>query len=226
MAASAPPAETVLSLFPLTGSLLLPGTFLPLNVFEPRYRALVADALEGDRRIGMVQPRLPGHDNTGWHPGDPERPELYAVGCLGELAECEPQPDGRYLIVLAGLGRFRIVRELDEERPYRRVVADRQEFLADAEEPAVELDTDAVLAAVDRYRVRHEMSFDMDVLAALPGARLVNALSVALPFAPPEKQALLEAETPQARHALLLELMAMGAEQAGSVDPYSPPTVH
>ncbi|MEZ5332398.1 MAG: DUF309 domain-containing protein [Thermoanaerobaculia bacterium] len=162
MTESDPPGEILVSLFPLTGSLLLPGTFLPLNVFEPRYRALVADALEGDRRIGMIQPRLPGRDNSGWHPGDPERPELYAVGCVGELAECEPQPDGRYLIVLAGLGRFRIVRELDEERPYRRAVADRREFRTDGAEASAELDKDAVLAAVDRYRARHEIAFDMD----------------------------------------------------------------
>jgi hypothetical protein len=216
----------LISLFPLTGSLLLPGTFLPLNVFEPRYRRLVSDTLEGDRRIGMIQPRLPGHDNTGWHPGDPERPELYPVGCLGELVECEPQPDGRFLIVLAGVKRFRVVRELDEQCAYRRAVADAEEFDADLSEPARRIDVAELLAAVDRYRRRHELSFDMDVLAALAGARLVNALSVALPFTPPEKQALLEAPTPHARRDVLLDLMAMGVEQTLQADPYAPPTVH
>lgn len=226
MARDAPGAETVVSLFPLTGSLLLPGTYLPLNVFEPRYRKLVADALAGDRRIGMIQPRLPGRDTAGWQPGEPERPELYAVGCLGELAECEEQPDGRYLIVLAGITRFRVVRELEEGRPYRRVVADTSEFVADAEEPSAELATDELLAAVGRYGRRHELAFDMDVLAALSGGRLVNALSVALPFTPQEKQALLEARGCDERRALLLELLGMGMEQDRVDDPYAPPTVH
>lgn len=216
----------VVSLFPLTGSLLLPGTYLPLNVFEPRYRALVADALAGDRRIGMIQPRLPGHDNAGWRPGEPERPELYAVGCLGELAECEAQPDGRFLIVLAGITRFRVVREIEEGRAYRRALAETAEFAADLDELTAELATGELLAAVGRYGRRHELTLDMDVLAALPGARLVNALSVALPFTPQEKQALLEARTCEERRELLLDLLGMGMEQDRVDDPYAPPTVH
>ena len=110
-----------LPVFPLTGTLLLPETFLPLNIFEERYRNMVRDALEGDRQIGMIQPLIPGLDNFGVPPLDLQDPQLYPVGCLGRIEEHELQPDGRYVIVLKGVERFRVLRELDPRNGYRRV---------------------------------------------------------------------------------------------------------
>ena len=110
------PATTlpeIVPVFPLTGSLLLPGNLLPLNIFEPRYRNMVADALEGGQYIGMVQPLTPRQDNwveSAENGEDPDNPEIYRIGCLGRIEECEPQDDGRYLIILRGVSRFHIRR--------------------------------------------------------------------------------------------------------------------
>jgi uncharacterized protein len=241
-----------LPVFPLTGSLLLPGNWLPLNVFEPRYRNLVEDATgkrpdrqrrgrrgdadrgspggPGDRRgpgwIGLIQPRLPQQDNWPALGATPSNPELYTVGCAGRIERCEPQPDGRYLVLLKGVSRFRVRRELVARRGYRRVAADYSEFAADLGEPAVELDPAPVLRALRAFGQQQGLSFDFDVLAALTGLALLNGLAVALPFPPAEKQLLLEAEGPHQRQQLLLTLMGMGVEPPGSGDYYVPPVVH
>jgi Lon protease-like protein len=245
-----------LPVFPLTGSLLLPGNWLPLNVFEPRYRNLVEDALgkrperrqrpgrrgdadAGDARdpggpgegrgpgwIGMIQPRVPQQDNWPALDAPPANPELYTVGCAGRIERCEPQPDGRYLILLKGVSRFRVRRELAHRRGYRRVAADYAEFTADLDEPVVELDPSPVLRALRAFGQQQGLSFDFDILAALTGVALLNGLAVALPFPPAEKQLLLEAEGPQQRQQLLLTLMGMGVEPPGSGDYYAPPVVH
>ncbi|HEY6321734.1 MAG TPA: LON peptidase substrate-binding domain-containing protein [Thermoanaerobaculia bacterium] len=241
-----------LPVFPLTGSLLLPGNWLPLNVFEPRYRNLVEDAIgkrperqrrgrrgdadpgdagePGDRRgsswIGMIQPRLPQQDNWPALDAPPTNPELYTVGCAGRIERCEPQPDGRYLVLLKGVSRFRVRRELALRHGYRRVAADYAEFAADLGEPVVELDPAPVLRALRAFGQQQGLSFDFDVLAALTGVALLNGLAVALPFPPAEKQLLLEAAGPHQRQQLLLTLMAMGVEPPGSGDDYAPPVVH
>jgi uncharacterized protein len=253
-----------LPVFPLTGSLLLPGNWLPLNVFEPRYRNLVEDATgkrperqrrgrrggagpgdgggdggdrhrepaggPGDRRgpgwIGMIQPRLPQQDNWPALDAAPTHPELYTVGCAGRIERCEPQPDGRYLVLLKGVSRFRVRRELAPRHGYRRVAADYAEFAADLGEPAVDLDPAPVLRALRAFGQQQGLSFDFDVLAALTGVALLNGLAVALPFPPAEKQLLLEAEGPHQRQQLLLTLMGMGVEPPGSGDYYAPPVVH
>src|SRR5262245_16545128 len=98
-------APQILPVFPLTGSLLLPGNLLPLNVFEPRYRNMVADALAGEKQIGMIQPLVPRQDNWVDAAQQPDSPELYTVGCLGQIEEHEQQPDGRYLLLLRGVCR-------------------------------------------------------------------------------------------------------------------------
>jgi Lon protease-like protein len=253
MAAAAPAADAILPaalpVFPLTGSLLLPGNWLPLNVFEPRYRNLVEDAIgkrparqrrerrpdahpgePGDRRgpswVGMIQPRLPQQDNWPALDAAPTHPELYTVGCAGRIERYEPQPDGRYLVLLKGVSRFRVRRELALRRGYRRVAADYAEFAADLGEPAVELDPAPLLRALRAFGEQQGLSFDFDVLAALTGVALLNGLAVALPLPPAEKQLLLEAEGPQQRQQLLLTLMGMGVEPPGSDDYYAPPVVH
>jgi Lon protease-like protein len=219
----------VIPVFPLTASLLLPGTLLPLNVFEPRYRNMVADALEAGMHIGMIQPVVPRLDNFGalLDPTEVERaPEIYGVGCVGRIDRWEAQPDGRYEIVLRGICRFRIREELPERRGYRQVSAGYAEFLADLTEPQHLVDPSQMLASLRAFGQKHELEFDFDLLGALPGISLLNGLAVALPFRPEEKQALLEAETPAERERLLLTLMGMGFEPMSAEEYFSPPTVH
>lgn len=224
---AAPPR--ILPLFPLTGSLLLPGNWLPLNVFETRYRNLVADSLAEGRHIGMIQPLVPRQDN---HPAllAPEEasdcPELYAVGCAGRIEQCDPQPDGRYLILLKGVTRFRLDAELPPHRGYRRAAAEYAEFAGDLLEPELPLDASRAMAALKIFGKAHGLSFDFDLLASLPGVSLVNGLAVALPFRPAEKQALLEADRPERRLDLLLTLMGMGLDSEPPADYYAPPTLH
>jgi uncharacterized protein len=226
------PAPAVLPVFPLTGSLLLPGTLLPLNVFEPRYRNMVADALEEGGHIGMIQPLVPAPDNFGPREADPDSPEpyenspeLYEIGCAGRLARCEPQPDGRYHVVLEGVCRFRIRQELPEQRGYRRVSADYSEFLSDLEEPASSLDPGPLLRALKAFGERHRLEFDYAALAGVPGVALLNGLAAALPFRAAEKQALVEAPGPEERLAMLLVLMGMGMDPLPGGG-FAPPIVH
>ncbi len=214
----------VVPVFPLTGSLLLPGNFLPLNIFEERYRNMVSDVLTGDRTIGMVQPRLPGPDNLGV--ADEEKPELYSVGCAGQIEECEPQEDGRYLIVLKGTCRFRIQSELETCRGYRRVVAGFDEFVADLQGETESLDREALLEAIRAFSADHGLEFDHELLASLPAVNLLHAVAAALPFQPDEKQALLEAPTPSERQEILLTLLGMGFEGQAPERAYTPPPVN
>jgi Lon protease-like protein len=234
-------APTVLPIFPLTGSLLLPGSFLPLNIFEPRYRNMVADALAAGEAagegpgaglgyIGMIQPVVPRPDNRGPIEQVLEHPEVYKVGCAGRIDRCEPQPDGRYHILLRGICRFRVREELDLDTRkgggYRRVVADYSEFLADLTEPTFNLHPGRLLRAARELGERHGFAFEHDVLSALPGIVLLNGLAAALPFSPPEKQALLEAAGPAEREELLLLLMGMGVDANALDESYTPPTLH
>lgn len=219
-------APVVLPVFPLTGSLLLPGNLLPLNVFEPRYRNLVTDAMAGGRHVGMIQPLIPRQDNWIESAEAPDHPELYPIGCAGRIERCEPQSDGRYLIVLRGSRRFRIVRELAPRRGYRQVEADYSPFPADGAETAIVLDPARLLRALRAFSETHGLEFDFDLLGSLPGVSLVNGLAAALPFRPAEKQALLEALGPMEREELLLTLMGMGIEPLSADDYYSPPIVN
>jgi Lon protease-like protein len=216
----------IIPVFPLTGSLLLPGNLLPLNIFEPRYRNMVADALEGDRAIGMIQPVVPRQDNWVAAAEQPDEPQLYPIGCLGRIEECEPQDDGRYLIVLRGLSRFRIRQELPLHRGYRRVVPDYEGFRRDFDELNVFLNPGRMMHALKAFGDKHELEFDYDLLSSVPGISLLNGLSVALPFRPAEKQALLEAGNPAEREELLLTLMGMGIEPLSTDEYYSPPVLN
>jgi Lon protease-like protein len=226
------PATTlpeIIPVFPLTGSLLLPGNLLPLNIFEPRYRNMVADALEGGQYIGMVQPLTPRQDNwveRAEATEDPDNPEIYRVGCLGRIEECELQDDGRYLIVLRGLSRFRIREELSRPRGYRRVLVEYSEFQRDLDELNVFLNPSQMMRALRAFGDKHDLEFDYDLLASVPGISLLNGLSVALPFGPAEKQALLEAADPAIREDLLLTLMGMGIEPLSTDEYYSPPVLN
>lgn len=215
----------IVPVFPLTGVLLLPGMWLPLHVFEPRYRAMVADAREGERIIAMVQPLVPRQDNRPDSQAPVEHPDLYGVGCLGVMERCDETPDGRFVLALKGLSRFRTRAELPLHRGYRRVVADYGEFAGDLIETEVTLDAERLKGALRAFGARHNLPFDLAKLDAVSGIALLNGLCMSLPFAPAEKQALLEAPTPEARERILLGLMGMGLEREAPEEP-APPTLN
>jgi hypothetical protein len=195
-------------IFPLAGAILFPGAQLPLHIFEPRYRSMIADALAGDRLIGMVQPR----DQS-------EPPALFEIGCLGKIVGADPLDDGRYNIVLEGLGRFRIAREAEVETPYRQVDADRSGF-ADEEEPEplgiahrAELEQEA-----RRYADALGYSVDWGAVHKLDDEMLVNGIAQIAPLDVGSKQALLEAPDMAARCELLVQFMQFQRMVPGGAD--------
>jgi hypothetical protein len=214
-----------LPVFPLTGCILLPGNLLPLNIFELRYRNLVADVLAAERCFGMIQPIRPLADNRA--PFDLPRasPELYRVGCAGRMEACEPQPDGRYLIVLKGVRRFRTVRELPLRRGYRVFEVDYTGFERDIEEWHSPVDASPLLGAIEEMAREGRLEVELERARELPPAALVNALAATLPFAPAEKQAMLEARGPSERAEILLTLLGMGLEPSPGGET-APPHVH
>jgi Lon protease-like protein len=219
---NAPPP--VIPVFPLTGVLLLPGMWLPLHIFEERYRNMIEDAQAAGGFIGMVQPVVPRQDNRPPPEAAPENPELYRVGCVGRLEQCDRTPDGRFNIQLLGVTRFQITAELPLHRGYRRVEADYAPYTGDAGDFPPR-DTGALLQALLRFGQSQQFAFDTARLKDLPGAALINGLSMSLPFGPAEKQALLEAPGLAEREALLLTLMGMGLPPMPPQDPV-PPTLN
>ncbi len=189
---------TRLSLFPLAGALLFPRGQLPLHIFEPRYRALVSDALARDRRIAMIQPREGG-----------AKPALYDVGCVGRIAHVEALGDGRYNLVLEGLSRFRLVGEIDAGTAFRQVEADVAAFAADNDEAPP-------LASVVRAEVEREsrrfadargFAVDWEAVARIDDESLVNGVSQIAPFDVAARQALLEAATLVERADILVQFL-------------------
>lgn len=188
-------ALTRLSIFPLAGALLFPRMHLPLHLFEPRYRAMMSDALARDRRIGMVQPR-----------GDGQRPPLFQIGCVGKIAQFEGLDDGRYNLVLEGLSLFRIARELDVTTPFRQVEAElipvsiEPEILSAASRASLEAESRR-FADIQGYAV------DWDSVARLDDESLVNGVAQIAPFDVAAKQALLESPSLEDRAEMLVQLM-------------------
>jgi len=210
MSAPEPLPET-LAVFPLTGVLLLPDTVLPLHVFEPRYRHLIQDALEAGGVFGMIQPLVPRQDNRPPPDADPDRPALYTVGCAGRIEQHERTADGRYLLLLRGLARFRVIEELPPRRGYRRVRADYSAFGDLQPPPEFLLHRRELLAALEAFSRAHGQEIASAQVDALEDLDLLHAMAVSLPFHPTEKQALLEAPALAEREALLIELLRMGA---------------
>ena len=191
--------------FPLSGALLLPGGRLPLNIFEPRYLAMVEDALAARRMLGMVLP-------DPAHPKVTGRSAIYGVGCLGRIASFAETEDGRYLVTLVGLSRFRVLEELpDSPRGYRRVRADFVPYAADPADPPAEggVDQAALLAAVRTYFQAQRIEADWPAIERTAPPTLVTTLSMVCPFTDAEKQALLEAPDLGHRAAMLVSLMQM-----------------
>ena len=204
------PLPVAVPVFPLTGALLLPRGTLPLNIFEPRYLAMVRDAMAAtgaaNRMIGIVQPRSGG-----------EPPPLYDVGCIGRIGDYRETDDGRILIALTGVSRFRIAAELDRTTLYRQVMADYHDFPEDREDPDP-LTAAARAGLEDVLRVYLDaqgLSADWEAVRAADDEALVTTLSGVCPFDPAEKQALLEAEDLPERAATLTALMAFAQGLGG-----------
>lgn len=193
--------------FPLTGALLLPGGQLPLNIFEPRYLEMVEDALAGKRIVAMIQPHVDDSDKDDRDKFDETaHPTLSQVGCLGRITTYSETGDGRVLITLQGICRFRVLEEVNSRRPYRQCRI--TPFLADLEEPRDlgEIDRDALLRAFKDYLEVHSLEADWDSISRAANDTLVNALSMMSPFGPAEKQALLEASDLKTRAATLIAI--------------------
>lgn len=196
---------TRLSIFPLPGAILFPGLQLPLHIFEPRYRAMVTDALVRDRRIAMIQPQKPID-------GAP----LYKIGCAGLIGNVETMADGRFNIVLEGESRFRVLRELDVSTGYRQVEA---ELIDDDEDEAVSAVERAALEQEGRHFADAQgYSVDWDLVAQLDDQSLINGISQIAPFDPASKQALLEAPNLSDRCKLLIQLMQFYSLRDGDED--------
>ena len=190
---------TRLSVFPLPGALLFPRMHLPLHIFEPRYKAMVSDAMARDRRIGMVQPR--SHNDTA--PGS--QPALFDLGCVGRIAEVEALDDGRYNLVLEGVALFRIVRELDVTTLFRQVEA---ELIPAGPDQTLSLGARAALELESkRFAEAHGYQVDWDAVGRLDDESLVNGISQIAPFDTAAKQALLEAPDIAERADLIVQLM-------------------
>ena len=201
----------VIPVFPLPGAILLPRGQLPLNIFEPRYLNMIDDAMAGDRIIGMIQPQ-----------GGPQRlPGLSPIGCAGRITSFAETSDGRYLITLTGCARFRLASELPAQTPYRQIRADFAPFENDLTTPPVDdigLDRDGLLDALRAYLETRGLDIDWDTAETAPPEALINSLSMALPFEPPEKQALLEAPGLIDRSAVLTALLTIDAASDGEGD--------
>lgn len=198
-------STTRLSIFPLSGAILYPGLHLPLHIFEPRYRAMVSDALARDRRIAMIQPQA-----------DAAGAPLFSVGCVGKIDEVEALEDGRFNIILEGLARFRVLRELDVTTPFRQVEAElidepEDEALSAVERAGFEQEA-RLFAEVQGYRV------DWDAVARLDDVTLVNGVAQIAPFDAAAKQALLEAANVNERCDLLVQLMQFFGRRDGDED--------
>ncbi len=188
--------------FPLSGALLLPRGNLPLNIFEPRYLQMTRDAMQTDRVIGMVQPR------EGERGGD--EPPIYETGCAGRITSFEEADDGRYLITLTGVNRFDVVEELVTVTPYRQVVASFDRWAGDQQPiPADTARRSTLMQAMRGYFDRQRIEIDWNAVDQAPFDGLLTSLAMICPFAPSEKQALLEAPDQNHRLDTLITLMKM-----------------
>jgi len=203
-----------LPIFPLSGVLMLPGGKLPLNVFEPRYLAMMFDALAGHRMIGIVQPMQPGGFAGDGLPTDDGKPKVHKIGCAGRIVSFNETEDGRLLLALSGVCRFEIGRELDlAQGGYRRVSSLFSPYRADLDyaDELVAVDRERLMAALAAFFRSRSLSTDWEAIKQADDRSLVNSLSMALPFGPAEKQALLEAADSTARAKLLVAFLEMGA---------------
>ena len=193
----------VIPVFPLPAALLLPRSDMPLSIFEPRYLAMVDAALAGDRVIGMIQPDTSVAAGT-------RGPGLCAVGCAGRLTSFAETGDGRYMVTLTGISRFRVVEETEATTPFRQCRVSARSFAADfAGDATDEVDRNAVLSIFRAYLIAHNLEADWVSVDRASNETLVNTLAMMAPFGAAEKQALLEAPDLRARAETLVALAEM-----------------
>jgi Lon protease-like protein len=202
----------IIPVFPLPGALLLPRGQMPLNIFEPRYLALVDDSLrDGHRLIGMIQP-------DPAHPGTEERPALYKIGCAGRITQLAETGDSRYLLQLTGVARFRVVEELKVATAYRQYRVDfipfADDFVARRGEEAV--DRKAVLVALSDFLKANDLKADWAGIETASNEALVNALAMMSPYDPAEKQAMLEAPDLKTRAEILVAVTEIALARANT----------
>jgi Lon protease-like protein len=193
-----------LPVFPLTGAVLLPRGELPLNIFEPRYLAMIDGALRSDRLIGMIQPTE--HEDTVL------TPTLAKVGCAGRITSFRETDDGRLLITLTGVCRFRVAEELAVNTSFRQIRPDYAAFLGDLlADSATDFPRERLVGALKSYLSQRDMKADWRSVMSAPPEALVNALAMLCPFQPAEKQALVEAPSWPERVDTLVTLLEMSA---------------
>jgi hypothetical protein len=191
----------MIAIFPLAGALLLPRSRLPLHIFEPRYLQMIEDALKTDHRlIGMVQPNaVPGREGHG----------LHTIGCAGRITQFSETEDGRYMITLGGISRYRVQKEVEGFTPYRRCEVDWSGFEQDrrAEESDAGFEREGFLTLLGRYFDARGLSADWATLKEADDELLINSLSMMLDFEAEDKQALLEAPSLETRRETLVTLI-------------------
>ncbi|MFC0240544.1 LON peptidase substrate-binding domain-containing protein [Rhodopseudomonas telluris] len=206
----------VIPVFPLAGALLLPRGQMPLNIFEPRYMAMVDDSLrDGHRLIGMIQP-----DAT--HSANDETPALFQVGCVGRITQLAESGDGRYILELTGVSRFKVTEELAVKTPYRQCRVDYFPFVDDftARKGEDEVDRDTLLSVLTDFLKANNLKVDWGGVESAPNEALVNALAMMSPYGAPEKQAMLEAPDLKTRAEILIAVTEMDlAKKRTSGDP-------
>jgi uncharacterized protein len=202
---------SIIPLFPLPGALLLPRGQMPLNIFEPRYLAMIDDAIKSHRLIGIIQPDEDSETTR-------LTPSLYRVGCIGRITQLAETGDGRYLLTLTGVARFQMVEELRALTPYRQATVAYDSFARDFEARAGEDQVDRVnlLKALKEFALANELKIDWKGVNEAPNEALVNALSMMAPFGAREKQALLEAADLKTRADMLIAITEMELARGGS----------
>ena len=197
--------------FPLTGALLLPGGQMPLNIFEPRYVKMIDDAVSNNKLIGIIQPCLKP-ENSGVEP-----PPLCKIGCIGRITAYQESGDGRYLISLSGVCRFKVVEEIDNDLSYRSCrIEVMQEDLGEVGNACEQIDREHLLAAFRKYLEANGLDADWSTVKKTSTDTLVTALCMMSPYGPAEKQALLEAPDVRSRAETLIMISEMHiAHQSG-----------
>jgi Lon protease-like protein len=203
----------IIPVFPLEGALLLPRVPMPLNIFEPRYLAMIDDAFKSSRLIGMIQP-------DGAKPGSASHPHLYSIGCAGRITQISETGDGRYLIMLLGIARFRILEEMMVTTPYRQCRVDFEPFSEDLVPNRGEeaVDRAALLRTLSNYLSKNKIETDWKGISEAPTEALVNGLSMMAPYGTKEKQALLEAPDLKTRAELLIAVTEITLAKSGGND--------
>ena len=194
----------MIPVFPLAGALLLPRGQLPLNIFEPRYLKMVDDAMRGERIVGMIQPAPESEETI--RPSD--NPPLLDVGCAGRITSYAETPDGRMVITLTGIARFRIEKELEAMTPYRQCEVSWDDYLDDLTpgEGEKEVSRERLIEVLQQYLEAYDLQADWRAIKASSNENLVNSLCTISPYGPKEKQALLEAKTLEDRNQMLIAL--------------------